>query len=100
MYRNYNELVVFIVRETGWTLEYIGHIKFAKLQVLAEELQHQKDIDDYNRNRVVALLVTCWAKDAKLEDIIGLPPVRQGEEVQDIWLLAEEAGIKIPSKRA
>ena len=97
---DYNELVAFVVRETGWTLEYIGSLEFTKLQVLVEELKYQKDVEEYNRNRILALLLTCWTKGTTLEGILGPAPMRQGEEAQDIWLLATEAGIKIPSKRA
>ncbi len=97
----HNQEIAFLARETGWSLEYIGKLKYSKFITLVEELSNLKRVEEYNRDRVTALLLTCWAKEGTtLEDIIGPPPGGSIKEGIDVWQLAEKAGIRIPSKRA
>lgn len=56
-----NELMVFIIRQTGWSLEYIRAIPFAQLQALEAELRYQKALDNYQRTADFAMVIANWA---------------------------------------
>ena len=99
-----NQLIAFLVRETGWNLEYIGKLPVDEALALAAELRHQKSVEEYNASANFAMLMTMYAsahsrRSYRLEDFIGPPPQRQKEEEQDLWTGAEANGIKIPSQR-
>ena len=95
----YNELIVFVIRETGWSLEYIRQIPYAQLTILVSELSHQKAVDVYNRNHPLGIIAAILASDAnhkrRAEDFIGRPPQRKGKG-DDLWEQAKKEGIKIP----
>lgn len=100
-----NELVAFLARETGWTLEYIRAIPLSQLNALVEELRYQKAMDEYkaayNAALIVATLASTSKRKVKPQDIIGPPPERAQKKVKesDIWKLAQKAGILIPKDR-
>lgn len=90
---------MFLVRETGWTLEYIRELPVRKYYALLEELSYQKALDDYrtayNSVLIVSALISTKQRRVTPTDIIGHPPQRTKKE-ESIWLLAKKAGIKIP----
>lgn len=101
---DYNEIIVFIVRKTGWTLEYVRALSLKDLQLFVEELNHQEEIADYVMRYNFAICLANWAnsqgrKKYRPEQFIGGMPQRKIEEV-DIWRLAKKAGIRMPAKRA
>ena len=80
-----NELIVFVIRQTGWCLEYIRAIPFAQLQALAAELRYQKEIDDYRRTADFAMVIANWAsaqgkRKFSMNDFMGEIPKRGGKE--------------------
>lgn len=98
-----NDVIAFIVRETGWTLEYIRNLPVTYLNTLAEELAFLKAQDDYRQAYNSALIVCamCSTKQHRLkpEDIVGSPPQRKRRKGEtSIWKLAEKNGIKIPKE--
>ncbi len=76
-----NELVAFLVRETGWTLDYIRELPIAQLQELAREFTYQKSMDEYKAAHNAALIVCTLASSKqhryKPEEIIGRPPKKE-----------------------
>ncbi len=94
----YNEIITFVIRETGWTLEYVCSMYISHLFTLYEELKYQKAVEEYRRDYPVACVAVLLAQGATIADIIGPEPKRLNEmEVSDIWQVAKDAGIKIPS---
>ena len=103
---NYDELVAFVIKETGWTLEYIRNLPLKDLYLLADELSYQKQMDDYrqacNFAAVIAKLNNLWSKRKVIpQEIVGQPPKRQNimRKETDIWQIAEKTGIRIPKDR-
>jgi len=98
-----DELIVFIIRETGWSLEYttnlIKTLPIKKLNTLVGELQYQKALEDYRMAANFALIVATMASSKKrkykVTDIIGHPPKRK-DEPDKFKQAVEKAGIKIP----
>ena len=94
----YDELIVFIIRETGLSLEYIRKIPYSQLTSLVDELSYQKAIDNYNRNYPLGVIAAILASDVnrkrRPEDFIGRPPKRKGKD--DLWKQAKTKGIKTP----
>ena len=76
-----NELIALIIRETGWTLEYVRSQPFGYLRALAEEFQYSRSVEAYERAHNAALVVCTLASNRtrryKPEDIIGEPPKRR-----------------------
>lgn len=95
----YNELIVFLIRETGWTLEYVRRIPYTEFALLVDELSYQKAVDDYNRNYPLGIIAAILASDRthqkRPSDFIGRPPERKNKG-DDTWKQAKEAGVKIP----
>lgn len=78
-----NEIIVFIARETGWSLEYIRELPNVDLKLIVRELRYQKMVDEYRALRGIALALTVWANSQpkrtrtfRLEDFIGDQPKR------------------------
>ncbi len=84
---NYDELVVFIIRETGWPLEYIREMDAADINLLVSELSYQKKVDDYNRNYSIATIAAILTSDKnhkrRPEDFIGMPPERGNDDQEN-----------------
>ena len=97
---NYNEHIVFLTRETGWTLDYIRSLPLLEFNALIEELQYQKSLDDYklthNAALIVSALVSTRQRRITPRDIIGEPPQRKDLKKEEIWQIAERQGIRIP----
>ena len=75
-----NELIALIVKETGWSLEYIRNQPLSYLYALAEEFQYRRAIETYQHAYDSALVVCTLASSRtrhyKPEEIIGEPPKR------------------------
>ena len=103
-----DELVIFLMREFGWTLEYtIGLVKtlpVKKLNALINELKYQKAEEDYQIASNSAMVISIWAsaqgkRRYKVSDFIGQPPSRNGKgETKGLNKAAEKAGIKLPKE--
>lgn len=93
-----DELIVFLMREFGWTYEYtVGLVKtlpLKKLNILIAETSYQKRCDEYTlaQNLVIAMR----GKGNKLTDLIGNPPSRNGKEAGSLRKKAEDIGIIMP----
>lgn len=102
---DYNEAIVFIARETGWTLEYIRSIPLAALKSFLAELRYQKAMDEYraaaNTALVICTMANLWSKGKyKTSDFLGEPPMR-GKTIEgetELWQLIKELGLRIPKK--
>jgi len=101
-----DELIVFLMREFGWTLEYaqnlIKHLPLKKLNALVEEVQYQKAVDDYrtaaNFASIVGTLASSRQKRYTIENIIGRPPQRRTYKPPDLKTAAKDIGIKMPKE--
>ena len=97
---NYNEIVTFVIRETGWSLEYIRKLPIEELFALVDELSYQKKVDEYNRNYPLGILAAILTSDKqrhkKPSDFIGYPPKRENIGGDDLWKQAKERGIQPP----
>ena len=80
-----DEIVVFLMRQFGWTLEYttnlVSTLEIGKLNALIKEVQYQKKLDDYNLASNFAMLIANWAsaqgnRRYQIKDFIGKPPKR------------------------
>ena len=100
-----NELVVFIIRETGWTLEYVQDLPIETLNALVEELRYQKAMDEYKQAYNAALIASILANQRSRRryqptDLIGQPPERKEVDKGDkLSKLARKQGIKMPTKK-
>jgi len=80
-----DEIITLVVRETGWSLEYVQQMPFAILCKLVEELDYQKKLDDYKTASYFAMVIATYlnahTKDRKfkIKDFIGDPPQRRKE---------------------
>lgn len=77
-----NGTFAFLVRETGWSLEYIRAQPVFLLSALCAELFYQRAVEDYREDcRIASLMATMarfWGnKRVSVEDIIGMPPERR-----------------------
>jgi len=93
-----DELVVFLMREFGWSLEYtinlVQTLPVKKLNALVRELRYQKAMDDYKQAANTAMIVACLASSKQrrrsVKDIIGQPPRRtDGKETSQLRKAAE-----------
>ena len=78
-----NEAIVFIARETGWSLEYIRALPNADLILIIREMKYQKSVDEYRALRGFAVTLAVWGnsqpnktKTYRVEDFIGDEPKR------------------------
>lgn len=96
-----NPIFIFIIRHTGWSLEYVKHLPIDILFTTYNELVYQVSFDDYKQAYNSAMIVACLASDKahrrRPTDIIGQPPQRDKREGDEIWQLAKESGIKVPA---
>ena len=78
-----DETIVFIIRETGWSLEYVRKLPIRELKALVKEIRYQKAVDEYRYLRGIAMALATWAGTRKEgqryrpEDFIGQPPTRE-----------------------
>ena len=104
-----DELIVFLMREFGWSLEYtVGLVKtlpVKKLNTLIAELTYQRAVEDYQIASNFAMIIANWAsaqtkgRKYKVTDFIGQPPQRTETIKQpSLQEVAEEQGIKMPKE--
>jgi len=102
-----DELVVFLMREFGWSLEYtvnlVQTLPIKKLNALVRELRYQKAMDDYKQAANAAMVVACLSSSKQrrrsAKDIIGQPPRRiDSKETTQLRKAAEEQNIKLPKE--
>ncbi len=78
-----DELIVFVIRETGWTLEYVRELPLDDLFALVKELSYQKAIDEYKMALNFAMVISNWAtamskhKRYRPTQFVGEPPDRK-----------------------
>lgn len=101
-----DELIVFFMREFGWTLEYtrnlVKTLPIKKLNALIAETKYQKAVDDYNLKITLFNIVTNpHTKHPKGGgELLGQPPSRNGKgKTGDLYKAAEKVGIKTPKGR-
>ncbi len=98
-----DELIVFLILKTGWTLEYttnlVKKLSIPKLNALIAEICYQEDLEQYrtacNFAMIVITLVSSKRRRYRISDIVGKKP-RRKNEVDDISKAAEKAGIILP----
>ena len=99
-----NDLIVLLMREFGWTLEYtthlVGTLPIKKLNALIKELKYQKAVENYQIASNFAMIIASWAsaqskRTYRVSDFIGQPPSRNGKK-DDLYDKAEKAGIRMP----
>lgn len=102
-----NELIVFLLRETGWSLEYIRALHPAEINALVSELKYQKALDQYaaamNAAMVAASICTMlsgqsrYPKKYEPKDFVSEPPKREGAEMvkKNLALSSNPVVIKI-----
>jgi len=83
--KRYNELIVFVIRQTGWSLEYVRAIPFDFLMALVEELRYQRAVDNYNMASNFAMVIANWAsamgkRRYRVSDFVGYPPYRREDD--------------------
>jgi len=75
-----DDLIALIVKETGWTLEYIREQPLIYLYALVEEIWYLRSIESYahsyNAALIVCALVSTRTRRYKPENIIGKCPER------------------------
>lgn len=100
-----DELIVFLMHYFGWTLEYttelVNSLPLDKLQSLIIEAKYQKAEDDYRAARNFAMVLANWAtaqgkKKYRIEDFVGSPPKRDGQQPPDLREVASSQGIRVP----
>lgn len=82
-----NELIVLLIRETGWSLEYIRSLPIDDFYALVQEIAYQKALDRYEQMKNAAMIVATLASSDRhkysVTDIIGPPPERTQEVTHD-----------------
>lgn len=89
-----NEVVVFLARELGWSLEQIGKLGIQQANELIQELTHQKAVEVYREDYRFAFLasVVCnlVSKNPMTpDDFIGQPP-QKGTNEEQLFALAKK----------
>lgn len=83
-----NEQIALIVRETGWTLEYIRTLSFIQFRALIAEIFHQRNVEDYwrahNAAMIICTLTSSKSHHYRPEEIIGRPPERRVMETNNL----------------
>jgi len=95
----YNEAIVFVARETGWTLEYIRSLPLREFNALIRELKYQRDMDNYREAANAAMITAALAsllskKQYRLDELIGEAPERK-EEATNLALKTLPKTIKL-----
>ena len=104
---NNTEAVVYIARKLHWTRAEIGQLSLAQFNTLLKELQYQESVDEWRRMHTVANILaaiynTIPRKNRgalKAGDFLsGGIPTREVKKVDTLEKLANDRGIKLPSK--
>jgi hypothetical protein len=89
--RRHNELIVFLIRKTGWTLEYITSLPLSKLTTLSKELGYQNETELYRLGSYHAMTAIMQAKKGtRITDFIGQPPRRDPKGKENNLAKTEE----------
>lgn len=101
-----DELIVFLIRETGWTYEYtVQFIKKTPIKILnafMDEIRFQRKMDHYNQASLFGMALSVWAnsnsksRKYKIESFVGQPPQRNPVDLEKA---AEQVGIIMPGKK-
>jgi hypothetical protein len=80
-----NKVITLIIRETGWTLDYIRAQPVSTLFALVNEIAYQRAVEDYRQDcrsaSVMTTMINLWAKkQVSVDEIIGQPPERRNME--------------------
>jgi len=100
-----DELIVFLIRETGWSFEYtVQFVKgtpLSKLNAFIDELKYQKALDEYKFKWPFGMMISVWAtansRNRKYtpDNFIGYPPQRKSYKLEEA---ANKAGIILPKE--
>jgi hypothetical protein len=80
-----DDLVTYLIRHTGWSLEYIGELEIDTANALFQEIQWQQSLVDYDNASMFAMVIANWAsaqtknRRFKITDFIGDRPSRSQE---------------------
>ncbi len=96
-----NEDIAFLIKQTGWRLDYIRTVPLKELIALIEELSYQQKLRDYQLQVMFASIMATQLN-CKATDLVGQPPLRKGivDKESDIWHIAMKAGLRIPKDRS
>jgi len=102
-----DELIVSLMRQFGWTLEYttnlVNTLPLNKLQALVKEFRFQESMSEYRTAQNFAMVIANWAsaqgkKKYRIRDFIGDPPRRENQKEPDLWDIAKQKGIFMPEE--
>ena len=103
-----NEAIVYLARKLHWTREQIGELTPSQFGEILREVYFQESIDTYREQHSVASLLAAiyntiprkrGSKTYQASDFLkGDMPVRNPKPQDSIDKLAEERGIKLPTK--
>lgn len=75
-----SSLVALVAGYTGWTLEYIGELSYAKLRCLYNEITYQRLQEQRQADLMIAQLIAMWASGkATPEQLVGKEPTKPQE---------------------
>ena len=100
-----DELIVYLCLNLGWTFteasSFIRETPIKKVNEFVQELQYQKEVENYRIASNFALVIKTWANAQKkgnhyrVSDFIGQPPHRK----VDLTEAAKKANIKLPEEK-
>lgn len=103
-----DEIVVFLMREFGWSLEYttnlVKTLETGRLNALLKELEYQRKTDAYESASNFAMVLATWAssqgkKRYGAQDFIGRAPQRSGiAPGENLYDAATREGIRMPKE--
>ena len=107
----WTEMVVYLSRKLGWTLEAIGKLSLKQFGGLYNELIYQESVEIWERQYQFAILLAAiyntiprgrGAKTFEAKDFYSVPrPVRLGEDkklMTEVDKKAIEMGIELPKE--
>ncbi len=102
------EMIVYLARKLHWTREQIGALTLAQFSEILKEVYFQESVDEWrNQHSVASILAAIYntiprkrgSKTFKASDFLkGDMPQRNPKPQDSIDKLAEDRGIKLPSK--
>ena len=82
------EHIVFMARETGWPLEYVGKLHIKKFIAICDELYFLKQLEQYRLDYNFGLLLSAQYSDKhhhyKPKDFAGEPPEKEGGIMENL----------------
>lgn len=105
---NSTEAVVYLARKLHWTRDEIGKLTPAQFNEILKELHFQESLDIYRQQHSTASILAAiyntiprkrGSKTYKASDFLsGEAPVRDPKPKDSLDKLAENKGVKLPSK--